>query len=306
MIRFSIITPSYKQLPWLRLCVASVRDQVGQEKGRGLRDEGGSLRGDPEVSSFSVEHIVQDAESPHFGEFLASLPSAASPRHALEAFSEGDHGMYDAINRGFRRARGEILAWLNCDEQYLPGALGRVAAFFDRHSEVDVLFGDALLIDNHGRLLSYRRTILPRLDHIQLSHLNTLSCATFVRRRVIERGLFLDTSWKAIADAVWVAEMLRGGLKMAVLREPLAAFTMTDKNLGQSSLGLKEAARWAEQTQAGRGWLRGPLVLRHRLEKLAAGAYWPRGCTTALYTLDSPGQRLERRADGISFRWPGR
>lgn len=309
---FTIVTPSYKQLPWLRLCVASVRDQVAESEQIKIQVplSKESENQEPEFRNpklvILVEHLIQDAESPHFAEFLASVPAAPAPGYALRVFQESDSGMYDAINRGFRRATGDLLAWLNCDEQYLPGALARVAAFFADHPEVDVLFGDALLIDNHARLLSYRRTVLPRAKHIRLSHLNTLSCATFVRRRVLERGLFLDTSWKAIADAVWVAEMLRQGLRMAVLPEPLAAFTLTDKNLGQSSLGLKEAARWAEQAGNGRTWMKGPVVLRHRLEKLVAGAYWPRRCATALYTLDSPGRRQERTTEAISFRWPGR
>ena len=46
---------------------------------------------------------------------------------ACSAFIEKDGGMYDAVNRGYRRAQGDILAYLNCDEQYLPGALKTVA-----------------------------------------------------------------------------------------------------------------------------------------------------------------------------------
>ena len=53
--------------------------------------------------------------------------------------------MYDAINRGFAKASGDILAWLNCDEQYLPGALAKVADHFARHPRTDILFGDIIL-----------------------------------------------------------------------------------------------------------------------------------------------------------------
>jgi len=50
----------------------------------------------------------------------------------VTAFIEKDSGMYDASNRGLRRARGEILAYINCDEQYLPGALHRFGPFFNK------------------------------------------------------------------------------------------------------------------------------------------------------------------------------
>ena len=58
--------------------------------------------------------------------------------------------MYDALNRGLRRARGEICAHLNCDEQYLPGTLNRVAAIFEAQPEIDIVFGDALVVVRHG------------------------------------------------------------------------------------------------------------------------------------------------------------
>src|SRR5438552_9069631 len=101
-LRFSIITPSFLGRQWLPLCIASVADQQGVE----------------------VEHIVQDSCSGDgTEELLGNYPS-------LRAYIEKDEGMYDAVNRRFGRATGEILAYLNCDEQYLPGALKAVRNCF--------------------------------------------------------------------------------------------------------------------------------------------------------------------------------
>jgi len=126
MHRISVITPSYKQLSWLKLCAASVADQAGVE----------------------VEHIIQDAGTgPELDAWAAAQPT-------IKLKVEPDSGMYDAINRGLKRATGEICAYLNCDEQYLPGTLRMVADFFATHPEVDVLFGDAILIDGSGQPLS--------------------------------------------------------------------------------------------------------------------------------------------------------
>src|SRR6266704_4923256 len=109
-MRFSIITPSFRSSGWLKLCLASVADQ-----------------------RVAVEHIVQDAGSDD-----GTLDWLLRDKRA-KVFVEKDQGMYDAINRGLRRASGDILAYLNCDEQYLPGALAAVGKFFEQHSNVDVL-----------------------------------------------------------------------------------------------------------------------------------------------------------------------
>jgi glycosyltransferase involved in cell wall biosynthesis len=85
-----------------------------------------------------VEHIVQDGGSDDGTREWAAADSR------IKFFMEKDAGMYDAINRGWRRATGEILSYLNCDEQYLPGALARAGHFFSAHPEVDMVFGTSL------------------------------------------------------------------------------------------------------------------------------------------------------------------
>ena len=101
-MKFSIITPSFRNSEWLKLCVASVADQSGVK----------------------FEHIVQDACSDDGTQHW--LPGDSR----VKAYIEKDGGMYDAVNRGYRRATGDILSYLNCDEQYLPGALAAVKSFF--------------------------------------------------------------------------------------------------------------------------------------------------------------------------------
>lgn len=276
LVRISVITPSFRQLPWLKLCVASVADQQG----------------------VSVEHIIQDAQSgPELEEWVREHSKA-------RLYVESDSGMYDAINRGFARATGHILSWLNSDEQYLEGALAKVSAFFEAHPKIDVLFGDAL--GNTGALISYRRVVRPRVAHIQLSHLNILSCATFVRRSVFERGHKLDCRFKAIADAAWVVEFIKAGIPMGILNEPLSVFTITDKNLGQTSLALTESERWQQECLPGKRWLRPFVVSRHRMEKLLSGCYWPRRINTRIYTVSDPDHRKPLKASFLGFKWPSR
>src|SRR5580658_6593149 len=131
-MRFSVVTPSFRQSQWLKLCVASVADQ-----------------------GVEVEHIVQDACSDDGTlDWLLTDPR-------VQAVSEKDAGMYDAVNRGLRRASGQILSYLNCDEQYLPGALQAVETHFESHPDVEMLFGDCLVVDAKGDFICYRKVQKP-------------------------------------------------------------------------------------------------------------------------------------------------
>ncbi|RYD84260.1 MAG: glycosyltransferase [Verrucomicrobiaceae bacterium] len=271
-VKFSIITPSFHQLPYLKLCIRSVDDQ-----------------------RILLEHLIQDAGTgPELDRWVTKHSSA-------ELFVEKDEGMYDAINRGFSRAQGEICAWLNCDEQYLPGTLARVEQFFAQHPEVDVLFGDAVLLDGAGSILSYRRAILPRRSHVRYVHLNTLSCATFFRRRLFEQGHRFDPQWKAIGDAVWMYGLLSANKVMAVIPEPLATFAFTGENLSASLKAQKEARCWR-----GNHWRNATvpfLSLSHRFHKWLAGAYRRRNLAISIYTLESPNQRKEVNASDVGYAW---
>jgi len=277
VLDFSIVTASLGQLQWLRLCLASVADQAGVR----------------------CEHLVRDGGS---GEEFGNIIAQFSNVHGVR---ETDAGMYDALNRGLTRAQGEILAWLNCDEQYLPGTLDRVRQFFARRPDVDIAFGDAILVDSGGRALSYRRIVAPEKHHTRLDHLGTLSCATFFRRSVIDRGYIFDTKWRSIGDAVWIESLLAAGIPTATIPEPLAVYTFTGSNLSASARGYAEMKAWREQTGAPCGALRLLAVLWHRLRKLRAGAYRTRHLDYAIYTLNSPQTRVHFSNPKVGFGWPG-
>ncbi len=66
--------------------------------------------------------------------------------------------MYDAINRGLRRAGGDILAYLNCDEQYLPRALQAVRGFFEQHPACEMVFGDVVMVGPQGEYLTIAKS----------------------------------------------------------------------------------------------------------------------------------------------------
>ena len=272
---FSIITPSFRQLDWLRLCAASVADQRGVEH----------------------EHIVQDAGTG------SKLETWAQTVPNLSLYVEKDEGMYDAVNRGLKRARGTICSYLNCDEQLLPNALGEVAAFFDENPDIDVLFGDSILINKEANPLSYRRTVVPILSYVEQVQLNAPTCATFFRRSIFDRQLLFDPQWKVIGDQVWIEDLIRAGVRMATLRKPLAVFTFTGENLSSTAISQQEGARHGSSLPGATGLRKTNAIIWHRMRKLFAGAYWRRQVDIEIYTLDSPFTR-QRRIARVGFSWP--
>lgn len=274
-MRFSIITPSFRNSDWLRLCIASVADQEGVE----------------------VEHIVQDAGS-NDGT-LDWLPHD----QRVQAHVEQDAGMYDAINRGLRRARGDVCAYLNCDEQYLPGALERAGRFFEEQPAIDVLFGDALVVDGAGRYICHRQTLLPFLRHTVACHLGTFSCATFFQRRLIEQGLLFDPGFRATGDADWVVRCLQANVRMAHVRHWLSVFTETGTNLGFTATTAEEMARIQRRFPA--WWTRTRLLwaTAHRFRRWRAGYYRPQPVRYGIYTLAQPERRTEFHVTSPAFLW---
>lgn len=274
MIRFSVVTPSFKQTAYLKCCAASVQDQTGD---------------------FTVEHLIHDGGSG------SEFDQWAEAQQTAVCVSEKDDGMYDAINRGFRKADGDVIAWLNCDEQYLPGTLQRVARYFAAHKDVDILFGDVILADEVMSPLAYRQAVMPTLGHIRYSHLSTFSAATFVRRRVLDAGHFLETRWKTIADAVWIEQLLKAGYQGATLHEPLAVFCMLGSNLGQSALLFDERLAWEREIGATNPWRKQWHVAKYRLERLRMGAYWPRKVMVAAYIPGNQDRVPQQR--WVAGRW---
>ncbi|HEX7702934.1 MAG TPA: glycosyltransferase family 2 protein [Kofleriaceae bacterium] len=103
--------------------------------------------------------------------------------------SEPDRGQSDAVNKGVRAARGEIIAWINSDDYYAPGAIQRVLAAFDADSEVDIVYGDGTMVDVSGKEL--RR--FPSVVYRSLAEL-VIHPSGFVMQPALlfRRELFID------------------------------------------------------------------------------------------------------------------
>lgn len=281
--RFSVVTPSFGQLAWLELCVASVADQS-------------------DVAH--VEHIVCDAGSTGIEEFSRTMCSRFpdSERYSLRFEIGPDKGMYDAINKGLRMGTGNICSYLNCDEQLLPNALKDVGNFFDQQAKIDVVFGDAIVADSGGEALCYWRPYVPTLGHLAGATLNTLSCSTFFRCRVVEDGHLFEPQWKVVGDLLWVRGLLEKQRPMACLRQALAAFTFLGDNLGASAKAHDEFKLSREELGRIPSFISRGV---HACRKLVSGAYLRRDVTYDLFTLSDSSRRRCFTYESLGWTWPG-
>lgn len=130
--KISIVTPSFNQGEFLEKTINSVLDQ-GYPRLEYIVIDGGSTDG-------SIDIVRRYAERLAFWE------------------SERDRGQSHAINKGFARATGDILAWLNSDDRLEPGALHTVAAAAERHPEAGVFVGAGRKMDRQGREIYYKES----------------------------------------------------------------------------------------------------------------------------------------------------
>ena len=194
--KISVITPSFNQAQYIQATIQSVLAQQYPQ----------------------VEHLIIDG-----GSTDGTVDILQRYEHCLRWISEPDKGQANAINKGFKQATGEIMAWLNSDDIYLPYALQRAADFFEQHPDIDVVYGDYHLINERGEVLLHKQEI-PFDYNILLYGLDYISQpTTFFRRRVFDRAGYLDEGLHYGLDWEYWLRMARAGSKFAHIPQYLAA-----------------------------------------------------------------------------------
>jgi glycosyltransferase involved in cell wall biosynthesis len=194
-LKISIVTPSFNQAQFIEQTIQSVLAQNYPH----------------------LEHLVIDG-----GSTDGTLAILRRYEHSLKWVSEPDEGQTQAINKGFKKATGDILAWLNSDDTYLPQTLQTVATFFNLHSEIDVVYGDALITNTAGQILLRRREI-PFDIGVLLWGLNYICQPTvFIRRSVIDNVGYLDETLHYGMDLEYWLRIARNGGQFAHIPQYLA------------------------------------------------------------------------------------
>ena len=143
----SIITPSFNQARYIEATIQSVLTQDYPNIEYIIVD-GGSQDGTVDVIK-SYSNVDSDS-------LLSKDQKQASGIHNHSIawwVSEQDKGQTDAINKGFARAQGQILAWLNSDDTYAPGAISAAVKYLQAHPEVGMVYGDCNFINEAGRVI---------------------------------------------------------------------------------------------------------------------------------------------------------
>lgn len=245
----SVVTPSLDQARFLEATIRSILSQ-----------------GYP-----NLEYLVIDG-----GSSDGSAQMIARYAHRLAYWvSEPDAGQADAVNKGWRRARGEILAYLNSDDLYLPGAFRRAVEFMEAQPEVGIIYGACQIVDAEGRAVG-KPVAVPEFSLAWLLRYPLPQPTIFVRRWVVERIGVLDPTLQYLMDWEFCLRAAVAGIRIQRLAgPPVAAFRSWEgqKTAGRFERHIEEQLRIRDRLRANPQF---PSHLGQALEFSKAWAFlWP-------------------------------
>jgi GT2 family glycosyltransferase len=219
----SIITPSFNQARYLEATVQSVLSQ----------------------DYTPIEYILIDGAST---DGSAEIIRKHKDRFAYWV-SEKDSGQSEAINRGLSRAKGEIVAWLNSDDYYLPNTISEVVKCFEANPNVVMIYGDMLAVDEHGQttnILKYKQLSLEDLLCFQIIG----QPSVFFRRAALEKAGLLDPTLHFLLDHhLWIRIARQGKILHVPQIWSAARYHAEAKNRAKAAEFGREAFRildWAK------------------------------------------------------------
>ena len=147
----TIVTPSFNQARYLEATIQSVLSQ-DYPRIEYMIVDGGSKDGSLDIIKKYSKPLESNGGIAPLSELREQAPGIQN--HAITWWvSEKDKGQTDAINKGFARATGEILAWINSDDTYEPGAINAAVNCLQEHPEVGMVYGDCNFINEEGRVV---------------------------------------------------------------------------------------------------------------------------------------------------------
>jgi glycosyltransferase involved in cell wall biosynthesis len=172
-VKVSIITPSFNQADYLPYTIRSV---LGQNY--------------PDLEYFIIDGGSTDRSVEIIREYASQLTWWVS---------EPDKGQAEAINKGFRKATGEVIAWLNSDDMYAPGAIADAVKCFQDNPEAGLVYGNAVSFDQNGHPLNDLKIEDWGLEGLVAFNI-ICQPAVFIRRAVLESVGYLDENYHMLLD----------------------------------------------------------------------------------------------------------
>ncbi len=197
--RITVVTPTYNQAHYLERTIRSVLEQ-GYPKLEYIVIDGGSTDGSQDII-------------------------AKYARNLAYWVSEKDHGQSHAINKGFRRATGDWIAWQNSDDVYYPGAFASLARAAARHRDADLIIGNVNLIDAEDRVLRDLCYVRPTFESMLAEGMILTNQVAFWRRGLHDRIGWLDESRALAAGSAahvnecWGAYRFHGETKTSLIAD---------------------------------------------------------------------------------------
>jgi GT2 family glycosyltransferase len=222
--KISIVTPSFNQKEYIARTIDSVLKQRYP----------------------NLEYFIQDG-----GSLDGTVDVLTAYENRLTGWvSIGDEGQSQAINRAFSSTTGEIMAWLNSDDLLLPGTLLIIADYFNNHPEVDVIYGNRLLIDKDDKEIG--RWIMPGHDSNVLTWVDYIPQESLFWRRSIwdKVGGQIDESFKFAMDWDLLVRFRDAGAQFAHIPLFLGAFRIHEHQKTSAAIndiGYQEMDRIRER-----------------------------------------------------------
>ena len=186
----SVVTPSYNKGRFIEETILSVKNQTYPR----------------------IEHIVVDG-----GSTDGTLDILKKYGDSLIWISEPDKGQSDAINKGWRMSKGDILAYLNADDTYTPLAVETAVKFFTEHPDAGMMYGECNIIDERGEVAGRVETKDFDLSEILCGPNTVPQPSVFLRRAVLDEVGYIDTGLHMAMDLdLWI----RIGLRFRVEHVP--------------------------------------------------------------------------------------
>lgn len=220
----SAITPSYNQAEFLGACIASISNQTLKP----------------------IEHLIFDPGSTDGSREIAASHSDVT------LYAEPDEGQADAIGRGMGLAKGDVIAWLNSDDEYADdGVFQAVVDRFNEPDRPDIVYGRGIYVDAKGNKTrdAYVNTDASSLSE-RLSHeVGILQPALFLRKSVVDRIGLPDKSLYFAMDYEFWMRARKAGMKFAFLDRVLAKarYYEENKTLGKRGESFAEICKVASE-----------------------------------------------------------
>ncbi len=173
--KISIVTPSYNQGQFIEDAIQSVLNQNY-----------------PNLEYIIIDNCSTDGTV----EILKKYPQ-------LRWISENDDGQSDAINKGFKRATGDIIAWLNADDYYCAKVFNPIATYFVNNKDIMWVYGNSYFVNKIGKIISYKRPVSFNYFVLKYGSFSIHQPTVFLRHRIFEEIGEIREDFHAIMDQEW-------------------------------------------------------------------------------------------------------